>query len=491
MTRHISFNAFTNVLQTVLAAASGLATMPILVARFGDETYGLWTLVVATTGYFAALDLGVPAAAGRLFAGNRDHINSVNGIFFTAFGLLCGIFLTVCLLTVIASFVFFGTFPVPLSQQADVRCALLIMGGGVALSIPLALFESFLWGLERFDLHNVVEIAVVLVRLLLIVFLIESDSTLIELALIVTGTAIGGGLIRAGLCWMLEPRIVLHWRNFSIKVLKEVSAFSRWFAVLSAFRALSQNIPIFVIGNTLGAVAVTTFTIPRLLIMYGGLIVASAMGAIAPRVAILHFAKRSGEQRELFLLAGYYCLALSYYFAGGFVFFGLSFLQIWQPTQQAHEEYALLLILVAGELLPMSQRSAHAAILNMGKHRRLALYGAAELVVIAVLAFVLAQPYGLTGVCVAAAISNLFFRGILELSYGCRLVGVKLPSYIGAVFLPVSGAALLSFTLFWLVGLSQVNSWLELLSAGGIYTLIYWTVLGPWLLSHFKRPSPA
>ena len=487
MTRRVSFNAFMNVLHVVLNALSGLATMPILVNHLGAENYGLWTLVVATTGYLGALDLGVPAAAGRLFAAARGDIRAVNAVFSTAFAMLCGIFLAVFVLLLLASWMFFQAFPVPITHQPDVRAALLILGGGVALSIPAAVFESFLWGSERFVLHNAIEITVLLVRTFLIILLVGGDSSLTELALIIAGIGVAGGLTRAFFCWTLQPRIALHWSHCSRQVLEEVSAFATWFTVLSASRNFSPNVPVFVIGNSLGAAAVTTFTIPRILVMYAAAIVSSAMVVIAPRVAILYFNSRIAEQRDLFLAAGRFCLALSYYFAGGYVFFGLPFIQIWQPTMQGHQEYALLLILIAGELLPMTQRSSHGTILYMGKHRRLALYGLAELGVIGVLSLVLVKPYGLIGVCVAAAISNFFFRGLLECIYGCALVGISLSYYARAVFLPLTGAALIALAFFWLLGLSQLN-WFELLAHGTLYSVVYWIVLGPWLFL-VRRPA--
>ena len=480
MTQRVSINAFMNVLYTVLAALSGLVTMPILVKELGAENYGIWTLIVATTLYFGALDLGVPAAAGRLFAAAREDIRAVNAVFSTAFATLCAIFLAVSLLVLLASWLFFEAFPVPIAQQPDARAALLILGGGVALSIPAAVFESFLWGSERFDLQNAIEIAVVIVRTLLIVFLIGSDSSLTVLALIIAGTGVAGGLIRILFCWRLQPGIELHWRHCSRQVLDEVSAFATWFTVLSASRSFSPNVPIFVIGYSLGAAAVTTFTIPRVLVIYAAGIITSAIVVIAPRVAILYFASRTAEQRDLFLAAGRFCMALSYYFAGGFLFFGLPFIRIWQPTMPGQEAYVLLLILLAGELLPMTQRSSYGTILNMGKHRRLALYGLAELGMLGVLAFVLVQPYGLIGVCVAAAISNFLFRGLLEWTYGCALVGISLTYYALTVFLPLTGAALGAFAFFWSLGLSQWN-WFELLMHGALYSVVYWVVLGPWL----------
>ena len=66
----------------------------------------------------------------------------------------------------------------------------------------------------------------------------------------------------------------------------------------------------------------------------------------------------------------------------------------------------LLLILLAGELLPMSQWLTFSTIFGMGKHRLLALYAILEGAATLALAFLFAPTWGLWGICLAVGFSS-------------------------------------------------------------------------------------
>src|ERR1700738_3204184 len=98
------WNIAANVAGIVVNMVSGLLVMPYLIQTLGDATYGLWILIGTLTGYFGVLDLGVPAAVGRLIAIHRaraepEHINVVMS---TAFALLLIVSLVVCAATAVA-----------------------------------------------------------------------------------------------------------------------------------------------------------------------------------------------------------------------------------------------------------------------------------------------------------------------------------------------------------------------------------------------------
>jgi hypothetical protein len=90
---------------------------------------------------------------------------------------------------------------VPSAEKADVAFALLIVGITTALSFPGMVSYGFLWGYERFDLHNAVDIPMVLLRTGLTVWFIRSGSHLTELAYIVSGTSIAAYVVRTAICW--------------------------------------------------------------------------------------------------------------------------------------------------------------------------------------------------------------------------------------------------------------------------------------------------
>src|SRR4051812_42377103 len=153
-------------MSTLLNAFCGFLILPFLISKLGRDTYGFWTLIVASAGYFLVLDFGVSGAVGRLVAGHRskDDIRNVNVVVSTTAVLLLGLCCVAALLSYFLPGPFFALFEVPAAQKADGATALLIVGMTTALSFPGMISYGFLWGYERFDLHNAVEMPVVLAR---------------------------------------------------------------------------------------------------------------------------------------------------------------------------------------------------------------------------------------------------------------------------------------------------------------------------------------
>ena len=483
MAGRVSFNVVANIFTTLLNAFCGFIILPFLIGQLGRETYGFWTLIVASVGYFLVLDIGVSGAIGRLIAAHRakDDIRAINAVLSTTLVLLCGVSVVVFVLSFLLRFPFFWLFEVPEPQKADIAMTLLVMGFGSALYFPPLAAHAFLWGYERFDALNGVEIPTVLLRTGLTLWLIQSGSHLVELAWIVVGVSVAGYVARIAACFWIEPRLRPRLSLFSRAITKDVFSFGAWFSVLTFFRSATPNIAPFVVGHTLGAAPVTTFTIPRLLVGYTTWVMVSATQVAAPKAAVHHFGENRSAQQALFIEGSRYNWAFTLFFLGGAIFLGYPLLSLWQSSPQP-EEYRLLLILMAGELIPLSQWVTYYTAVSMGQHRRLAEFALAEAITIVILAYAFSRWWGLEGAAAAVAISAFIFRGILQVVYGCRLVGTPVARYMRLVFVPVAIAALPPFAAVGaLAAWLKPISWLELFVAGGVYAGLFSLVMA-WQL---------
>lgn len=492
----VRLNILLNTLSPLINAVCGFIVLPFLISRLGRESYGFWTLIVATVGYFLILDLGISTAIGRLIAGYRakDDVQAVNVVTATALAFLSAMSVIVLALTPLVPSVFFLLFDVPQRQQPDVAQALIIMTLAASLYFPALVPYGVMWGYERFDLLNAVEIPTVLGRTALTLLIIKEDSTLSQLALILAGSSIAGYLARLLICLRLEPRLSARPTLLSRPVAVELFSFGSWFSMLGFLRQIMPNLAAFVIGHTLGSVAVTTFTIPRLLVSYTSWVMVSATQVVAPKAAVYHFGQDAAGQRALFLEGSSYDWALTLFFLGGAVLLGYPLLSLWQSQPQP-QEYRLLLILMLGETIPLSQWVTYYAVVAMGQHRRLAIYGALEAASVLIVGLLIARGAGLEGVAACVAGAAFIFRGVLQVHYGCRLLGVRLAEYLRAVFLRTSliGAvpiAVLAIVQAWL----PPTSWVEFLLEGTLYALLYWGFMArrfPGALNWIgKKPIP-
>ncbi len=479
----LSFNVLTNVFTTLLNAFCGFIILPFLIGQLGRETYGFWTLIVASVGYFLVLDIGISGAIGRLIAAHRakDDIRAINAVLSTTLTLLCGVSVVVFVLSFLLQFPFFWLFEVGEPQKADIAMTLLVMGFGSALYFPPLAAHAFLWGYERFDAINFVEIPTVVLRTGLTLWLIQSGSQLVELAWIVVGVSVAGYIARTAACFWIEPRLRLRPHLFSRAIAKDVFSFGIWFSLLMFFRSVTPNIAPFVIGHTLGAAPVTTFTIPRMLVSYSSSVMVSATQVAAPKAAVYHFGKNRSAQQALFVEGSRYNWAFTLFFFGGAIFLGYPLLSLWQSAPQP-EEYRLLLILMVGELIPLSQWVTYYAAVSMGQHRRLAEFALAEAITIVILAYAFSRWWGLEGAAAAVAISACVFRGILQVGYGCRVIGTPVARYLRLVLVPLAIASLPPFAVIGvLAAWFKPVSWLELFVLSGAYAALFWSVMG-WQL---------
>jgi O-antigen/teichoic acid export membrane protein len=100
--KRVTINVLANTLSIVLNAFCGFLILPFLISKLGRETYGIWTLIVASAGYFLLLDFGLSGAVGRLVAGYRSKgdMENINTVVSTAAFML----LVMCAVVVLISF---------------------------------------------------------------------------------------------------------------------------------------------------------------------------------------------------------------------------------------------------------------------------------------------------------------------------------------------------------------------------------------------------
>jgi len=463
-----------NTAGTVVNMLSGLVVMPYLIRTLGSGTYGLWILIGTMAGYFGVLDLGVSAALGRLVAAHRarDEHDQVNEVMSTSLAMLLVAFVFVCVATAVALVIFPRIFSVPSNELLDVRYALILVGLNLALTFPGFTFAGFLWGHERFDLENAVRIPCLIIRAVLSVTAVGASMPLLSLGMIVLGVDTLGNLARMLLCFKLDPDLRLSWKQARRSKVREIFSIGGWMSVISWSRLLTPQIAPTLIGIRLGSAAVTTFVVARQLVAYANMFATTATQVLAPRAIAAHATDSVGTQMTLFIEGGKFSYALSLFFCGGLFCLGLPFIHWWQHGSQ-DAAYPLLLVLVLGESLPMSQWLTYSVLLGANRQRPLGLLLLCEAVISLplTLAFVGA---GLFGVSLAVALSAFLVRGLFEWLYACRMLKVSALSYSKRVFVPVTVFAIAPIaTLYAVAARFSPETLGGTFLLGGAYCVIY------------------
>jgi O-antigen/teichoic acid export membrane protein len=442
-------NIFSNWTSYVVTAVIGFVLAPIVVHSLGATGYGLWTLVVSLTGYFGLLDLGIRSSVGRFVArymALHDE-DKVNRTVSTAFAILAAGGLLALLATVAVVTLFFGNFKVEPQYLAAGRTALLITGINVACILPLGIFSAVLIALDRFDILSGINIAVELMRAVLMVILLTRGHGVVAMAcvgLLLTAIQYTAVTVAAKL---LHRSLRVSWRLVDRSSSRELFGFGIYRFIWIVANQLIFYSDSVVIGVFLSASAITYFAIGGSLIAYGRTVVSLVTDTLVPTAARLDAKQDVAGLRKLLISGTMMALMVAAPVCLGFWFLGKQFIELWMGRQYVSSA-VFLIVLTIPQLGSMSQYVSGLILAGMAKHKMLAYLVLCEGVANLLLSIFLVRKIGLIGVAWGTVIPSLIFTSILVPAYTLRTLGMSAREYIAKAILrpllcaiPVAGLA--------------------------------------------------
>lgn len=243
--------------------------MPYIIIRLGEEGYGIYQLARSALVFFMFLQLGMGPTMVRFFAKAiaRDDTEELHRLNSTAQFLLAGLGLIASLicLALIPFFVHF--YEISIEFVAETTGLLVCMAASLFLNMTVIVPQGLVFGLNRYDLANCIEIGSHLMRLALIVALFE----IIHPSLFFVGLAIllaqlfRNSALFAVAAKNLGKAVLFSLRLVDKKTIRAVLGFSMLNLANSVAGAVVFQGPVLIIGKVLGEEMVTAFA-PALLI---------------------------------------------------------------------------------------------------------------------------------------------------------------------------------------------------------------------------------
>jgi len=294
LSRNATYNAIGNVMLTVLA----VVTVPLYLHIVGIERYGLLALCWVFLSYSSFMDFGLGPAVAREIARSRDGEENL-----AAEALWTAIWLSLAISLVAAAAVYaIGTFyfgkmaKVAPAFRSEVAAAVPLMAAmvpGVMLSGVLA---SALQGRERFLAFNVATVLgnVLLGVLPLIVAYFWSPAVPVLLA-----ASLAARLVPLPWLFQVCSRAVpLNGvRRPSAAAARRLLGFGGWISLTAMAGVVLGTAARLAVGGTLGAAAVSIYTIAFNLVSRVAIVANSVGAALFPRFAYLE----KGDRDELVL----------------------------------------------------------------------------------------------------------------------------------------------------------------------------------------------
>lgn len=275
-----------------MPSALTLITVPLYLEVVGVERYGILALCWVIVSYSGFLDLGLAPATTQRMAAARTNGDDVEKIFWTSvwLSLLAGLG-GAAAVHFGAAFYFGSMAEVDNAFQNEIAEAIPL----VAMVVPLTMLGSVLAGAiqarERFLALNALwavgNILITLLPLLLAYLWAPTLSALIA------GSLVGRFVPLPFLYWVCHRAVPLNRpRALSFRTAKNLLGFGSWMSLTALTNGVLGTIDRLAIGSTLGAAAVSAYTIPYSLISRVILIPHSLGPALFPRFASVDPAER-------------------------------------------------------------------------------------------------------------------------------------------------------------------------------------------------------
>ena len=412
----------------VISIAMTFFVTPILLRTLGAEQYGIWSIVIALTGYYGLVNMGIGKANTKYIAqfdavGDTKAVREVMSTGLAIFSLLAVVVLAVAGgVAWLFPYLFdLGDYPIPLA-----RWIVMLTGLKVAVNLIGQVFAAGVGARKRFDLTNSLLCTRLILTGTLTILVVVSGGGLLGMALVVLGTAI---LFRAGICFLAIrvaglPRPSLG--GFNRDTGKMLFRFGLLNLVIQIVRRTSLVGGSLILGLFAGPVAVAYYSVAESLtrkslslgktINYVVMPFASQFDAQSDRYAL----------KRLMVLPTRLLLTLALLITAVLLILGKSFLTLWISPEIAANVYPVICILCLSLLVKLPTNGLQSTLTGMGRMTFLSRVAIGEGVTMLILGIILTPLYGTLGMASAVLISQLVFSGLLLPIYACRDIGYSM-----------------------------------------------------------------
>lgn len=413
--------------------AEGLLALlitPFMIHRLGDFAFGIFTLAFSAVGYFDVLAQGIRSTlqrfVGRL-SGASDR-EALNAVFSTALAvtIVLGAFIITVFLGLSAVIPAF--FKLTGAQQHLFAWLVILLGVNLGTGVPTALLGSYLCGLNRFDLYNIVAISRQIVRTFLIWIVLLRGYGILAVGVCVLISTLVALPLNAWMIRRIDPEATFAARLVSLRTARELLVFSFWTLLNNAGQLLRDSTDSIVIGRVLNAALITPFTVGSRLVSFMRPVMAGLVSPLLPRMSRLDGQGRDQEMREIFLNITRVAAMVSLAIGAILILHGRTLLLLWVGPRYV-SSYSILVLLAIGAVSSTAQLGTPLTLVAKGRHRAYGIWTIGEGLANLALSVFWAHRYGIVGVAMGTAVPLLAVKLTLQPWYVARVLHLSLFDY--------------------------------------------------------------
>ncbi|MCK5633130.1 lipopolysaccharide biosynthesis protein, partial [bacterium] len=267
--KQFGINAVSGWVAQLVFAGIGFILLPYCINRLGEQGYGIYQLARSALVFFMFLQLGMGPSLVRFCAQAvaKNDLKQIKEISSTAQFILGSLGLFAALLCLSLIPVFISFYEIPAEFVSETRGLLVCISLSLFLNMMLIVPLGLVYGANRYDLGNIVDICGHVLRLILIIILFEFFRP----SVFYVGVAIlSASCFRFVMMFMISAKqfgraVFFSIRNVNRVTMRSILGFSMLNLANSVASAVVFQGPVLIIGKVLGEEMVTAFA-PALLI---------------------------------------------------------------------------------------------------------------------------------------------------------------------------------------------------------------------------------
>jgi O-antigen/teichoic acid export membrane protein len=490
--KRLVHNTFYNVAALLSNALVGFFLIRFFLSQFGEAQYGVWLLIGGSIYRYAPLlSLGLNSSVNRyiplFMAQNND--DGIQRVINTSLFFFIAISIILVIISLVVCYNVGSWFAVKPELVRTAGILVLLFGFCSALAMPMQSSTAILSGLQRYDIINLIMLAVLALRTILVVILLRHGYGLLTTGALFGLSEIVMRVIHTVFVKKLLPGALLSFTKIDLQLLKEMLEYG-----INTFMYAMGAIIIYYASNLIIGIFIGTAQISQFTIASAGIILLSQFlqaftAAIKPAVTDLDARNNTTSVKEIAFLTQKYSLLLI--IPGGcfLIAMGREFLDVWVSDQFTDPKVidsmaVILTILTVGHCLRLAQHSNFLVLVGRGQHKIFGILTAlmALFCVLASIVSVKVFNWGLIGIAwsnflpmalTSVLILPIYFNRKMSISTLENIQNVWRPAILGS--LPT-----VAMICIWKY-LAPPNSWLEIVSV--VVAAIVLTITGGWFLS--------
>ena len=490
--KRLVHNTFYNVVALLSNALVGFFLIRFFLEQLGEVRYGVWLLIGGSIYRYAPLlSLGFNSSINRyipLFLVRNDN-DGVQRVINTSLFFFIAISVVIVIISLVVCYNVGSWFAIKPELVRTAGILVLVFGFCSAFAMPMQTSTAILSGLQRYDIVNLVMLALLALRTILIVILLQEGCGLLTMGLSFGLSEVVMRAIHSVFVKKLLPAALLSSVKIDFQLLKEMLAYG-----INTFMYATGAIIIYYASNLIIGIFIGTAQISQFAIATAGVLLLSQLlqaftAAIKPAVSDLDARNDAVAVKEIAFLTQKYSLLLI--IPGGcfLIVMGREFLNVWVSDQFSDSSIidsmaVILTILTVGHCLRLAQHSNFLVLVGRGQHKIFGILTAlmALFCVLASIFSVMVFDWGLIGIAwsnflpmalTSVLILPIYFNRKMQISTLENIQNVWRPAILGS--LPaVAMICIWKYT-------ATPDSWIEIVSV--VVSAMILTIIGGWFLS--------